>query len=160
MIQRTFVMLKPDAVQRQLTGQILTRFENAGFKIVALKMQFVSEEHSKKHYAEHVDKPFFKGLDEFIRAGPVIAFVLEGVNAIENVRKIVGKTEPKGAAPGTIRGDYAHVSYGYADEKGIGVKNLIHASADEADAEREIGLWFDDNDIHSYKSVHDTHLLE
>lgn len=153
-------MLKPDAVQRQLTGPILTRFENAGFKIVALKMQWVSQDHSKKHYAEHAEKPFFKGLDEFIRAGPVIAFVLEGVNAIENVRKIVGSTEPKGASPGTIRGDYAHVSYGYADEKGIGVKNLIHASANQDDARREIELWFDEQEIHSYRSVHDAHLLE
>lgn len=160
MIQRTFVMLKPDAVQRQLAGQIFTRFENAGFKIIALRMQWVSEEHSKKHYAEHAQKPFFKGLDSFIRAGPVIAFVLEGVNAIENVRKIVGGTEPKGAAPGTIRGDFAHVSYHYADTQGIGVKNLIHASANEEDAKREIELWFEDKDIHSYKSVHDVHLLE
>lgn len=160
MIERTFVMLKPDAVQRQLSGQILTRFENAGFKIVGLKMKWVDAEHSKKHYAEHAEKPFFKGLDEFIRAGPVVAFVLEGVNAIENVRKIVGSTEPKGAAPGTIRGDYAHVSYGYADEKGIGVKNLIHASADKKDADREIALWFTDAELHSYKSVHDAHILE
>ena len=160
MIERTFVMLKPDAVQRQISGQILTRFENAGFKIVGLKMKWVDADHSKKHYAEHAEKPFFKGLDTFLRTGPVVAFVLEGVNAIEGVRKMVGSTEPKGAAPGTIRGDYAHVSYGYADSKGIGVKNLIHASANEADAKREIALWFEPEDLHSYKSVHDVHILE
>lgn len=160
MIQRTFVMLKPDAVQRQLTGQILTRFENAGFKIVGLKMKWVDAAFSRKHYAEHVDKPFFKGLDAFIRAGPVIAFVLEGVNAIENVRKIVGATEPKGAAPGTIRGDFAHVSYEHADAKGIGIKNLIHASADEKDAKREIALWFSEDELHTYKSVHDAHIID
>jgi nucleoside-diphosphate kinase len=105
-------------------------------------------------------KPFFKGLDEFIRHGPVVAFVLEGVNAIENVRKMVGGTEPKGASPGTIRGDFAHVSYEYADRKGIGVKNIIHASANSDDAEYEISLWFTPEEIHSYKTVHDMHLFE
>lgn len=160
MIQRTFVMLKPDAVQRQLAGQVLTRFENAGFKIVGLKMKWVDEEFSRKHYAEHVEKPFFKGLDTYVRQGPVIAFVLEGVNAIENVRKIVGPTEPKKALPGTIRGDYSHMSYEYADGHDIALKNIIHASANEEDAVKEIGLWFAKDELHTYKTVHDAHILE
>ena len=160
MVQRTFVLIKPDGVQRSIVGRVIQRFEDAGFKIVGMKMKWVDSDFSKKHYREHVEKPFFKGLDEFIRQGPVVAFVLEGVNAIENVRKIVGGTEPKGAAPGTIRGDYAHVSYEYADRKGIGVKNIIHASANKEDAEYEIGLWFTAEELHTYKTVHDVHLFE
>ena len=89
----------------------------------------------------------------------VIPFVIEGVEAIETVRKMVGATEPKSAAPGTIRGDFAHVSYGYADEKGIGVKNLIHASANVEDAAKEVALWFTDAELFDYPSVHDVHVL-
>ncbi len=159
MIERTFVMLKPDAVQRQLAGRIIQRFEDAGLKIVGMKMQWIDEEFSKKHYKDHVDKPFFKGLDEFVREGPVIAMVIEGINAIENVRRIVGSTEPKSAQPGTIRGDFAHVSYSYADEKGKAVKNLIHASGNKEDAEYEINLWFKPEEIHSYKTVHEQHVF-
>ncbi len=159
MIERTFVMLKPDSIQRQLTGRIIQRFEDAGLKIVGMKMQWIDEEFSKKHYKDHVDKPFFKGLDEFVREGPVIAMVIEGINAIENVRRIVGSTEPKSAQPGTIRGDFAHVSYSYADEKGKAVKNLIHASGNKEDAEYEINLWFKPEEIHSYKTVHEQHVF-
>jgi len=159
MIERTFVMLKPDAVQRQLTGRIMQRFEDAGLKIVGMKMQWIDEEFSKKHYKDHIDKPFFKGLDEFVREGPVIAMVIEGINAIENVRRIVGSTEPKSAQPGTIRGDFAHVSYSYADEKGKAIKNLIHASGNKEDAEYEINLWFKPEEIHSYKTVHEQHVF-
>lgn len=159
MIERTFVMLKPDAVQRQLVGRIIQRFEDAGLKIVGMKMQYIDEEFSKKHYKDHVDKPFFKGLDEFVREGPVIAIVIEGINAIENVRRIVGSTEPKSAMPGTIRGDFAHVSYAYADEKGKAVKNLIHASGNKEDAEYEINLWFKPEEIHTYNTVHEKHVF-
>ncbi len=159
MIERTFVMLKPDAVQRQLVGRIMQRFEDAGLKIVGMKMKFIDEEFSKKHYKDHVDKPFFKGLDEFVREGPVIAIVIEGINAIENVRRIVGSTEPKSAMPGTIRGDFAHVSYAYADEKGKAVKNLIHASGNKEDAEYEINLWFKPEEIHTYNTVHERHVF-
>ena len=159
MIERTFVMLKPDAVQRQIVGRIIQRFEDAGLKIVGMKMQYIDEEFSKKHYKDHVDKPFFKGLDEFVREGPVIAIVIEGINAIENVRRIVGSTEPKSAMPGTIRGDFAHVSYAYADEKGKAVKNLIHASGNKEDAEYEINLWFKPEEIHTYNTVHEKHVF-
>ena len=159
MIERTLVLLKPDAVQRCLTGEIIQRFEKAGFKIVGMKMKWVDEKFAREHYAEHVQKPFYPGLEALITMGPTIAMVLEGVEAVHNVRKIVGATEPKGAVPGTIRGDYAHVSYGYADKKGIGIKNLIHASDSPANAEKEIKLWFTEKELHSYKTVHDVHIL-
>ncbi len=160
MIQRTLVLLKPDAVQRGYIGEILARFEKAGLKIVGMKMVWVDEEFAKQHYAEHVDKPFYKGLESLITLGPVVAMVLEGVEAIGTVRKLVGPTEPKQAPAGTIRGDYAHVSYGYADKHGIAIKNLIHASADEESAKKEVELWFTPEELHSYPSVHDVHLLQ
>ena len=160
MIERTLVLLKPDCVQRGFMGEIITRFEKAGFKAVGMKMQWVDEKFAKEHYAELVDKPFYQGLEDYIISGPVLAIVLEGVAAVENIRKMVGSTEPKGSAPGTIRGDYAHVTYGYADGKGIAFKNLIHASGNEEDAKRELSLWFSDSELHSYKTVHDAHILE
>ena len=160
MIQRTLVLLKPDAVQRAYAGEIISRFEKAGMKIVGMKMVWVNKEFAKQHYAEHVEKPFYPGLEALITMGPVIAMVLEGVEAIAKVRKLVGPTEPKDAPAGTIRGDFAHISYGYADKKGLGIKNLIHASADEKDAKKEVALWFNDDELHSYKTVHDAHLLE
>lgn len=160
MIQQTLVLLKPDAVQRGYIGEIIERFEKVGFKIVGMKLVWIDKEFSKKHYAEHLEKKFYSDLEKMITAGPVVAMVLEGVEAIVTVRKIVGSTEPKSAAPGTIRGDFAHVSYGYADKKGIGIKNLVHASANEADAKKEVSLWFKKDEIHSYKTVHDIHILE
>lgn len=160
MIERTLVLLKPDAVQRGLMGEIISRFERVGLKMVGAKMVWADKEFSKQHYAEHVEKPFYKGLESVITGGPVLALCIEGIEAIATVRKMVGSTEPKGSPPGTIRGDYAHVSYGYADQKGIGIKNLIHASANASDAQREVGLWFKSDELHSYKSVHDMHILE
>ena len=160
MIERTLVLLKPDAVQRAVMGRIISRFEDAGLKAVGMKMVWVDEDFSKKHYEEHIEKPFYKGLEAMITMGPVLALVLEGVESIALVRKMVGATEPKSSAPGTIRGDFAHVSYGYADEKGIGIKNLIHASADKNDATREVPLWFEEKELHSYSSVHDAHIVK
>jgi nucleoside-diphosphate kinase len=157
MIERTFVALKPDAVSRALVGQLITRFENVGLKLVAMKMKWVTPEFAKKHYRDHVGKSFYKGLEAFITEGPVIAMVIEGVSAIETVRKIIGPTEPKSAAPGTIRGDYAHHSYSYTDKKGISIKNLIHASGNKKDAEYEINLWFKKDEIHDYKTTHEIH---
>lgn len=159
MIERTLVLLKPDAVQRCFAGEIITRFERAGLKMVGMKMVWVDKDFSKQHYAEHVEKGFYPGLESMITEGPVVALVLEGVEAIGTVRKMVGATEPKAAAPGTIRGDFAHVSYGYADQQNIGVKNLIHASANTEDAEKEVALWFTEKEMHSYKTVHDAHIL-
>ena len=157
MIEKTLVLIKPDGVQRGLVGEILQRFEKVGLKIIAMKMVHVDQEFAREHYAEHVDKPFYPGLESLITMGPVVAMVLEGIDAIELVRKMVGSTEPKSAQPGTIRGDYAHVSYGHADETGIGVKNVIHASANREDKKKEVSLWFKDADIHEYGSVHDVH---
>ena len=160
MIERTLVLFKPDAVQRCVMGRILSRFEDAGLKMVGAKMVWADKEMSKKHYAEHVEKGFYPGLESMITQGPVLAFVLEGIEAVALVRKMVGGTEPKSAAPGTIRGDFAHTSYGWADKQGIGVKNLIHASATPEEAAQEVALWFTDAELHSYKTVHDAHILE
>ncbi len=160
MMQRTLVLLKPDAVQRSVSGEIISRFEKAGLKIVGMKMVWVDKDLSKKHYSAHLDKPFYPATEEYITSGPVIAMVLEGVEAVENVRKIVGDTEPKQAAPGTIRGDFAHVSMNYANQKNISVKNLIHASGSPEEAKKEISLWFKDEEMHSYKTVHDIHIFE
>lgn len=160
LIQRTLVLIKPDGVQRGIVGQVITRFENAGLKIVGMKMVWVTKEFARKHYAEHIEKKFYPGLEALLTMGPVIAFVLEGVEAVMLVRKIVGPTEPKAAMPGTIRGDFAHMSYAYADVKGLGLKNIIHASDTIETAKKEISLWFRPEEIHSYKTVHDLHILE
>lgn len=158
-IQQTLVLLKPDAVQRGLIGQIITRFENAGIKMIAAKLIWIDSEFSKKHYEEHVEKEFYKGLEEMITEGPVFAMVLEGIEIVEIVRKMAGETEPKSATPGTIRADFAQHSYKYADQKGIGIKNLIHASATEEEAKKEIKLWFKPEEIHTYQTVHEKHVF-
>lgn len=160
MIERTLVLLKPDAVQRGLMGEIIMRFERAGLKMVGCKLVWADKDFAKLHYAEHVTKAFYPGLEKMITMGPTLALCIEGIEAVGIVRKMVGSTEPKGSPPGTIRGDYAHVSYGYADQKGIGIKNLIHASANITDATREVALWFKDDELHTYKTVHDQHTIE
>jgi len=164
MIERTLVLLKPDAVQRALVGDIITRFERVGLKLVGMKMVLSNDELGLAHYTEDITKRrgahIRAGMIEYLKTGPIVAFVLEGVNAIETVRKLIGSTEPRASPPGTIRGDFAHVSYAYADDKKIVVKNLIHASGDKNDAEREVKLWFKPSELHSYRAVHDIHLLE
>ncbi len=157
MIERTLVLIKPDGVKRGLIGKIISRFEDAGLKIVAMKMVWIDKEFAKKHYEAHVDKDFYKFLEEFIISGPVVALVLEGVEAVEVVRKIVGPTEPKTAPPGTIRGDFAHHSMQYANIKNKAVANIIHASGTKEEAEKEISLWFKPEEIHSYSTVHEEH---
>ena len=157
MIQQTLVLLKPDAVERGLSGRIIDRFETAGLKIIGMKMVWIDKEFSKKHYKAHIEKPFYAGLEEFIVSGPVIAMAIEGIEAVELVRKMVGATEPKSATPGTIRGDFSHHSYGYADEKGIAIKNLVHASGNQEDAEKEMKIWFKEEDLHKYEAVHEKH---
>jgi len=159
MIERTLVLLKPDTVQRALVGNIINRFENAGLKIVGIKMVWVDKDFSKKHYSDHVGKAFYKGLEEFITQGPVIAMAIEGIEAIDTIRKMVGSTEPKKAQPGTIRGDFAHHSYAYADKKGIAIKNLIHASDSAKSAKKELELWFKKSELHTYKTVHEMHVF-
>lgn len=159
MMERTFVAIKPDGVQRGLVGRIIERFENAGLKIAGLKMIWVGKDMAKKHYKAHVDKAFYKGLEKFITEGPVVAMVIEGLHAVESARKIVGPTEPKQAAPGTIRGDFAHHSYEWTDKKGIAIKNLIHASGNKEEAEQEIKLWFAVEEVHAYETVHEKHVF-
>lgn len=160
-IERTLILFKPDALQRGLVGDILTRFERVGLKIVATKMLAPEKEHFHEHY-EGIGKMITRRGDrafnltlEFMTQGPVIAMVLEGVEAASLVRKLVGPTEPKSADPGTIRGDYSHMSFGYADSKDAGVPNLIHASGDADEAKLEIKHWFSDSEIYDYQSVHE-----
>jgi len=163
MIEKTFVMIKPDGVQRQLVGKVISRFEKAGLKIIGMKMAWVDEEFALKHYTEDISKRrgerVRRYLVEFLQEGPVVAMVLEGVGAIETVRKLVGATEPRAANPGTIRGDFAHVSYSYADKKEMVVRNIIHASSDKKDAANEIKLWFTPKELHSYKTVNEAHIV-
>ena len=155
-VQKTLVLFKPDTVQRGLVGEILSRFERVGLKIVATKMIAPDKEHYYKHY-EDIGKMVtrrgeqaFNVTLEMMIEGPVIAMVFEGVEAVALVRKLVGPTEPKSALPGTIRGDYSHMSFGYADTKGKGIPNLIHASGDEEEAEKEIAHWFSDSELYDY----------
>ncbi len=162
-IEKTLVLLKPDAVKRQLTGEIISRFEKVGMKIVAMKLVWASSNQAGEHYGEDIierrGEKVRNMLMDFLAIGPVLAMVIEGVEAIENVRMMVGGTEPKSALPGTIRGDYSHVSYKHADETGKAVENLIHASSNKEDAEREIHIWFSESEIYDYKTVHEAHTL-
>lgn len=160
-MERTLIILKPDAVQRGIVGEVLSRFEKAGFKIVGAKMLQPDYDHYHQHYEGIGTLKTRKGDEIFesqlatMQDGPVIALVLEGVDAVETVRKMVGSTEPKSAQPGTIRGDYAHVSYGQASSAGRGVANIMHASADAAEATQEIAHWFSEAELHDYETVHE-----
>jgi len=158
-MEQTLVLIKPDGVQRGLVGEILQRFEKVGLKISGTKMVLVDKDFSKQHYAAHVGKDFYPGLEKIITEGPVIAFVLEGIHAVEIVRKMVGATEPKEAAPGTIRGDYAQHSYAHSKATGLAIKNLIHASATLEEAEAEVALWFAPEEIHVYNTDSEKHVF-
>ena len=140
-MERTLIILKPDAVQRRLMGRIITRFEEKGFKVAAAKFTHISREMAEKHYAVHKGKPFYESLVEFITRGPVLAFILEAENAIEVSRKMMGKTFGYEAEPGTIRGDFG-ISRQY---------NLTHGSDAPETAEKEIALWFAPEEIISYE---------
>ncbi len=159
MMEQTLVLIKPDGVQRGLAGEILTRFEKVGLKISGMKMVWVDADFSKKHYAAHIEKAFYPGLEKMITEGPVIALVLQGLHSVELVRKMVGATEPKSALPGTIRGDYAQHSYSYSDDKGIAIKNLIHASGTSEEAIAEVVLWFAPEELHNYNTVSEKHVF-
>lgn len=160
-MERTLIIFKPDAVQRGIIGEIITRFERVGLKIVATKMLQPDYEHYFEHYEGIGSLKTRKGQDIFesqlktMLEGPVIAVVLEGINAAEQVRKMVGDTQPKSALPGTIRGDYAHSTYDAAAVHGMGVSNVIHASADAEEAQKEINHWFSDSEIYDYETVHE-----
>ena len=155
-IEKTLVIFKPDALQRGLVGEILTRFEKVGLKIVGTKMLSPDREQYYYHYEEIGKMVTRRGEDTFnitldmMMSGPVIAMVLEGVEAVALVRKLVGTTEPKSSAPGTIRGDFSHMSFGYGDSAKKGIPNLIHASGDPAEAEKEIAHWFADDELYDY----------
>jgi len=140
MKQRSFVMLKPDAVKRRLAGEVLGRFEKRGLKVIAVKMMIINSDLAEKHYGEHSEKPFFKDLVEYITSGPVLATIIEGEECISLIRKMVGATNPQEADLGTIRGDYA-IDTG---------RNIIHASDSAASAVREISLFFEDSEICEY----------
>jgi len=139
-LEQTLIILKPDAVQRGLVGEILGRLERRGLKVVGMKMQPVSADLAQEHYAEHVGKPFYNGLIEYITSSPVVVLVLEGKGAVAVSRSTIGATNPATAAPGTIRADLA-VETG---------RNLIHGSADPTAAVREVGLWFQPQELTSW----------
>jgi len=139
-VQRTLVLCKPDAVQRGYVGRILTRLERKGLKIVGLKMVKVNEALAARHYEEHVDKPFYPELRDFVTSSPVMAIAVEGRNAIEVVRDLMGVTNPQKAAAGTIRGDF-----------GLNLTmNLVHGSDSQASAKREIALFFSEEELYDY----------
>lgn len=145
-MEKTFLMVKPDGVQRNLIGEIVQRFEKKGFKLVGAKLMQVSGELAEEHYAEHKERPFFGELVEFITSGPVFAMVWEGEGVISTARNMMGKTNPSEAAPSTIRGDFG-VTVG---------KNIIHGSDSAESAEREIKLFFDKEELLSYDKIDTT----
>lgn len=144
-MEQSYVMVKPDGVQRGVIGEIISRFEQKGFKLVGLKMLQLSTELAAKHYAEHEGKPFFSDLQFFITSGPVVAMVWEGLNAVSVIRTMMGKTNPADAQPGTIRGDLALF---------MG-NNIIHGSDSTESAQREISLFFKEEELVSYSRASD-----
>lgn len=139
-MERTLVLVKPDGVQRGLVGELISRLERRGLKLVAMKLMLADEALARQHYSEHLERPFFRGLVEFITASPLVAMVWEAPNAVEVVRKTMGDTNPAGAAPGTIRGDL-----------GLDIgRNLIHGSDSVDSAGREVALFFDAEEILGY----------
>ncbi len=184
MMERTLVLIKPDGVQRSLTGRILTRFEDIGLKVVGMKMVWSDDKMAETHYAftdewanslfervkstkEKNKEPFpFTSAKEYglmiqrwnkdyLTRGPIVAIVLEGSHAVELVRKHIGHTEPRQALPGTIRGDFTVDSYYNSDVGQRSIYNLVHASGTANEANREIALWFNPKELHSYKNLHD-----
>jgi len=150
-VERTFVMVKPDGVQRGLIGEIISRFEDRGLKLVGGKFMQIDDELAREHYAEHVDRPFFEDLKSFITADPVFAMVWEGQDAVAQVRTMMGETDPAESAPGTIRGDLG-LDLG---------RNVVHGSDTEpGSAEREIELFFDDDELLDYERIDETWLYE
>ncbi len=140
-MEKTFLMVKPDGVQRNLIGEIVSRFEKKGFQLAGAKLMQIPQELAEQHYGEHKERPFFGELVEFITSGPVFAMVWEGENVISTARLMMGATNPKESAPGTVRGDYA-VTVG---------KNIIHGSDSPESAEREINLFFNQEELVSYE---------
>lgn len=155
-VERSLVLLKPDAVARGLAGRIIARFEDAGLKIVGVKMKHMDADFARKHYfdlEERAGKTVYDTTAGFMQTGPVIAIALEGVDAVKKVRTIIGPTFPDQAAPGTVRGDFAHQTKASADVKGKAVMNLVHASGNSEEAKYEVGLWFDDTEQFEYETL-------
>jgi nucleoside-diphosphate kinase len=149
-MERTLVIAKPDAVQRGLVGEIVKRLETKGLKLIGMKMASLDEAILQTHYEEHLEKGFYKGLEEFMKSSPVVLMAWEGFECIDSVRTIVGATNPRQAAPGSIRGDLA-----------IGVgRNLIHASDSKASGEREVAIFFNDDELFDYDKSEYMHLYE
>ena len=142
-MEKTFLMVKPDAVQRQLIGEIVSRFEKKGFQLVGAKLMQMSSELAEKHYAEHIGKPFFEDLTNFITSGPVFAMVWQGDNVVNTARKMMWKTNPSESDPGTIRGDFGVVTN----------RNIIHGSDSLESAEREINLFFNESELIDYTKL-------
>ncbi len=149
-MEQTYVMVKPDGVQRGLVGEVISRIEKRGLKLVALRMNVISEATAKEHYGEHAAKPFFPGLVEFITSGPSVSMVVAGKDAIRVMRAINGATNPVDAAPGTIRGDFA---------LDVG-RNVVHASDSPDAAAREIAIHFKDSEIGKYSRIDEVYLYE
>ncbi len=167
-IQTSLVLIKPDAVERGLIGQVIARFENAGLRLVGMKLVQPTAEMADNHYGDLVERytpklgaeravAIKKGMIEFLTSGPVVALVLEGVQAVAVVRKLVGSTYPNEALPGTIRGDLANVSQDYSNELGVAVKNLIHASGNVEEAAAETAIWFNATELFDYEPAHFKH---
>lgn len=180
-MERTLIIMKPDTVQRAIVGEIITRFERVGLKMVGMKMMVPNMELLTKHYpdslmpivggktkedwdnygveysetVDEIGEMIVKATREFMLESPVIAIVLEGGHAVEVVRKMVGKTGPKDSLPGTIRGDYAHLSLGRASLKKKGAANILHASGSVEEANQEIAMWFNKTELFSYETVHE-----
>ena len=152
-METTLVLLKPSCVQRQLIGEIVNRFERRGLRISGMKMMQLDDQILREHYAHLADRPFFPTLADSMKASPVVALAISGIDAVQVVRTMTGSTNGREAAPGTIRGDYAHVSFGYADARNEGVANLIHASGNPEEAEQEVSYWFAPEEIQIYKTL-------
>lgn len=148
--ERTFLMVKPDGVQRGLVGNVINRMENKGFKMVAMKMMQINRDLASRHYAEHKGKPFYEGLIDFITSAPVVAMIWEGDDAVQMVRTLIGATDPRKAEPGSIRGDLA-VFTG---------KNIVHGSDSIESAKREIELFFNEGDLCSYSLPNESCLYD
>lgn len=150
MIEKTFIMIKPDGIQRGLIGKIIARVEDRGLKICAMKLMKIPRELAERHYEEHKGKEFYGPLLDYITSGPVLCMVLEGENAVAAARAMMGKTNPQDASPGTIRGDFAQVTG----------RNIVHGSDSSESAKREIKLFFNDYEIQKYEKIDEAWLFE
>lgn len=149
-MEQTLIIAKPDAVQRGLVGEIIKRFETKGLKLIGIKMLSLSSDLLQEHYSEHLEKPFYAGLEEFMKSSPVVVMAWEGYECIDSVRSLVGSTNPRVSAPGTIRGDLA---------MGTG-RNLIHASDSKESGEREVNLFFSQDELFEYDKSEYLHVYE